>query len=534
MVNGKSIPEQPLYDTATLVGSVFQNPRSQFFNVGTTSELSFGCENLGMPKDEILRRLQSTASALHIEKLLGCSIFDLSGGEKQKIACGSAFMMDPAVYVLDEPSSNLDSDSILDLRATVAYLKSLGKTVVLSEHRLYYLRGIADRYVYMRDGRIKQDFTADTFAQLSDETRHELGLRANDLSTLRSADVFHRSRATAVLEGFRFAYKNTSEVLHIDQQRHRAQRRGEKHLFTLLLRTGKAVRDGLRERNGISRAGSTELVLHGHAGRRAPAVHGNRFRRSSHQHGGGKRKRRARSLFLSIWHLWRIGTPLPCPAVKSSDSRWLPLWRRNVLLYFWMSLQADWTTGTCPRWRACSRRCGKTDRPYTSLPTIRSLSARAAPTFSICPQAALPRGIPWTRQACKKSAISSVSPKSKVKVEKNPPILMADSFRIHSNRISDMATTILIKALKMRRMHRLCEYWLEFLFFGAQHTGRQRFPGTRLFLRAKREPDDLHFHHAVADLRKETEKAADRRNPQIVVAEHIAAAGHLQTTIPRG
>ena len=67
VVNGKSIPEQPLYDTATLVGSVFQNPRSQFFNVDTTSELSFGCENLGMPKDEILRRLQSTASALHIE-----------------------------------------------------------------------------------------------------------------------------------------------------------------------------------------------------------------------------------------------------------------------------------------------------------------------------------------------------------------------------------------------------------------------------------------------------------------------------------
>ena len=127
-------------------------------------------------------------------------------------------MMDPAVYVLDEPSSNLDSDSILDLRATVAYLKSLGKTVVLSEHRLYYLRGIADRYVYMRDGRIEQDFTADAFAQLSDETRHAMGLRANDLSTLRAADVFHGSRATAVLENFRFAYKNTPEILHIDRQ----------------------------------------------------------------------------------------------------------------------------------------------------------------------------------------------------------------------------------------------------------------------------------------------------------------------------
>lgn len=131
-VSGCNVSEQPLYDTARLVGSVFQNPRSQFFNVDTTSELSFGCENLGMPKDEILQRLHQTVSELKIEKLLDRSIFDLSGGEKQKIACGGAFMMDPQVFVLDEPSSNLDSDSIADLRETVAYLKSTGKTVILS------------------------------------------------------------------------------------------------------------------------------------------------------------------------------------------------------------------------------------------------------------------------------------------------------------------------------------------------------------------------------------------------------------------
>lgn len=62
--------------------------------------------------------------------------------------------MEPRVFVLDEPSSNLDADSVLELRAVIAYMKSLGKTVVLSEHRLYYLHGLADRYVYMRGGRI--------------------------------------------------------------------------------------------------------------------------------------------------------------------------------------------------------------------------------------------------------------------------------------------------------------------------------------------------------------------------------------------
>ena len=176
-VGGCNVSEQPLYDTARLVGSVFQNPRSQFFNVDTTSELSFGCENLGMPRDEILQRLQRTVSALKMESLLGRSIFDLSGGEKQKIACGGAFMMDPQVFVLDEPSSNLDSDSISDLRETIAYLRSLGKTVVLSEHRLYYLRGIADRYVYLKDGRIAGDYTAEQFERIPEAERRRMGLR---------------------------------------------------------------------------------------------------------------------------------------------------------------------------------------------------------------------------------------------------------------------------------------------------------------------------------------------------------------------
>ncbi len=214
-VGGCNVSEQPLYDTARLVGSVFQNPRSQFFNVDTTSELSFGCENLGMPRDEILQRLQRTVSALKMESLLGRSIFDLSGGEKQKIACGGAFMMDPQVFVLDEPSSNLDSDSISDLRETIAYLRSLGKTVVLSEHRLYYLRGIADRYVYLKDSRIAGDYTAEQFERIPEAERRRMGLRTNRLSALTFEEGAVPSPASARLSDFCFAYQNAPETLKI-------------------------------------------------------------------------------------------------------------------------------------------------------------------------------------------------------------------------------------------------------------------------------------------------------------------------------
>ena len=215
IIDGYNVSEQPLYNTANLVGSVFQNPRSQFFNVDTTSELSFGCENLGMPKDEILQRLHKTVSALKIEKLLDRSIFDLSGGEKQKIACGGAFMMDPQVFVLDEPSSNLDSDSIADLRETVAYLKSTGKTVILSEHRLYYMHGIADRYIYIKDGKIVGDYTAEQFECISEAERRRMGLRTNRLSALTFNDGTLHSPISAQLSDLCFAYKNAPKTLKI-------------------------------------------------------------------------------------------------------------------------------------------------------------------------------------------------------------------------------------------------------------------------------------------------------------------------------
>lgn len=168
-INGINVSQQPLYDTAKIVGSVFQNPRSQFFNVDTTSEITFGCENLGMPKEEIKDRLQATIQELHLKKLIGRNIFQLSGGEKQKIACAGVSIMKPDIFVLDEPSSNLDAASIMDLRRIIAHWKEQGKTIIISEHRLYYLRGLADRFIYMKEGQIIQDYSATEFENLTEE-----------------------------------------------------------------------------------------------------------------------------------------------------------------------------------------------------------------------------------------------------------------------------------------------------------------------------------------------------------------------------
>ena len=215
-VNGNMVSEQPLYDTAKIVGSVFQNPRSQFFNVDTTGEISFGCENLGMPEEEIRARMEKAVKTHGLAKLMNRSIFKLSGGEKQKIACAGVSVMEPEVFVLDEPSSNLDAASISELREILGEWKKQGKTIVLSEHRLYYLRGLADRFIFVKDGRIARDYRAEEFEALTEEERREMGLRSFALEQLKAPAGEAACAENMLLKKFCFAYKHEAPTLQID------------------------------------------------------------------------------------------------------------------------------------------------------------------------------------------------------------------------------------------------------------------------------------------------------------------------------
>ena len=158
-INGESINEYELYDTALITGTVFQNPRTQFYNVDTTGELAFGCENRGLSKHEIYARIDSTVARFHMEALMDRNIFRLSDGEKQKIACASVDIADPKIILLDEPSANLDYDATLMLRELILRWKAEGKTIIVAEHRLAYLWDIIDRMVILRNGEITREFT---------------------------------------------------------------------------------------------------------------------------------------------------------------------------------------------------------------------------------------------------------------------------------------------------------------------------------------------------------------------------------------
>lgn len=217
LLDGQSVSDTPLYDLATMVGSVFQNPKSQFFNVDTDSELAFACENLGYPKENILQRITKTVSDYHIKDLMGRSVFALSGGEKQKIACASSSVLLPGIMVLDEPSSNLDVATIDDLRRVLTTWKEQGKTILIAEHRLYYLRNLIDRVLYINEGEIKHEYTPAEFEMLPDAQRKELGLRPFSLSKLTPSNPYlpHTSKQIE-FQDFCFSYKKREpERLHI-------------------------------------------------------------------------------------------------------------------------------------------------------------------------------------------------------------------------------------------------------------------------------------------------------------------------------
>ena len=184
-IDGKLISNLPIYKISEKVGSVFQNPNTQFFNTDTDSEIAFGIENLSVSEEKLRPIVDKVFYDFKIEKLKNRSIFELSGGEKQKIAFASIYAMNPDIYVLDEPSSNLDSDAINDLKYLLSFLKSKGKTIILTEHRLYYLKDLADIICYIEKGEIKSIYSQEDFLKLSVKERKNKGLRALDLSKIK-------------------------------------------------------------------------------------------------------------------------------------------------------------------------------------------------------------------------------------------------------------------------------------------------------------------------------------------------------------
>ena len=127
MYEGVPVNKMEQYELSRKIGTVFQDPRSQFFAVNTTDEVAFGCENLAFSTERINQNVDAAFSRMNIDVLRDRSLFGLSSGEKQRLAVASIYAMDTDVIVLDEPTANLDGETIQNLRELLFTLKAEGK-----------------------------------------------------------------------------------------------------------------------------------------------------------------------------------------------------------------------------------------------------------------------------------------------------------------------------------------------------------------------------------------------------------------------
>lgn len=158
-------------------GSVFQNPRSQFFTTTVVQELAFGPENAGEERAAIAHAVQDSAEVFHLGDLLPRRLDQLSGGELQRVACAVAAAGNRRLLLLDEPTSNLSTGAVDELAEILADLKMRGWTLLVAEHRLHFLRNLADHVLLMEGGRVRETFTGEEFFQIDEGECAAAGLR---------------------------------------------------------------------------------------------------------------------------------------------------------------------------------------------------------------------------------------------------------------------------------------------------------------------------------------------------------------------
>ncbi len=157
-VAGLKVDQHPIYEMAKQVGLVFQNPENQLFALSVEKDVAFGLENLGMPRDEMKKRVNWALQMTGIEELRERAPHELSGGQQQRVAIASVLAMQPEIMIFDEPTSFLDPLGAQKIFEVIDRLKNkLGITVILVEHRLDLASKYADQVIIMDAGKIVLD-----------------------------------------------------------------------------------------------------------------------------------------------------------------------------------------------------------------------------------------------------------------------------------------------------------------------------------------------------------------------------------------
>jgi len=155
-VAGSESSKSNLHEWVLNVGLAFQNPFNQISGAKYTvfEELAFGLENIGVPRDEMIQRVNDAMKLTGISDLADRSPYSLSGGQQQRVALTSILVMQPKVLVLDEPTSQMDPIGTREVFGVIRAMAERGMTVLMAEHKVEWIANFADRVVALHDGEI--------------------------------------------------------------------------------------------------------------------------------------------------------------------------------------------------------------------------------------------------------------------------------------------------------------------------------------------------------------------------------------------
>ncbi len=170
------------------VGLVFQYPEYQLFEETCFRDIAFGPKNMGLPEEEIRQRVLRAASFVGIsENQLEKSPFDLSGGQKRRVAIAGVIAMEPEVLILDEPTAGLDAGGRTEILSNIrAYQKAQNATIIMVTHSMEEVAALADRLIVMKDGRVDAIGTPPEIFRRSEHLR-EIGLGAPQVTEVFAA-----------------------------------------------------------------------------------------------------------------------------------------------------------------------------------------------------------------------------------------------------------------------------------------------------------------------------------------------------------